>query len=189
MKKWPIGHINSFGNNNHKNKHYRVTHKINGHCSGHIPQLRDFFKRMSTYGFARNWIVFVFVCFYSKIKYKNRVYFKIFFFSKYSRWIFQCDSTLPLKTMTLTTLINTIWGRLISHALQLFFLPIVFRGIKQNIIYIYPYENSNSSRAPSNIHRTWLSQIVNPSFLTMLPHKFHFFYPIGFFKPFFKISI
>lgn len=80
LKKWPIGHINSFGNNNHKNKHYRVTHKINGHCSGHIPQLRDFFKRMSTYGFARNWIVFVFVCFYSKITYKNRVYFKIIFF-------------------------------------------------------------------------------------------------------------
>lgn len=46
LKKWPIGHINSFGNNNHKNKHYRVTHKINGHCSGHIPQLRDFFKHL-----------------------------------------------------------------------------------------------------------------------------------------------
>lgn len=83
------------------------------------------------------------------------------FFSKYSRWIFQCDSTLPLKTMTLTTLINTIWGRLQCNfpRVTAFFLPIVFRGIKQNIIYIYPYENSNSSRAPSNIHRTWLSQL------------------------------
>lgn len=40
-----------------------------------------------------------------------------------------------------------------------FFLPIVFRGIKQIIIYIYPYDNSNRSRAPSNIHRTWLSQL------------------------------
>lgn len=94
-----------------------------------------------------------------KLHIKTGLFFKIIFFSKYSRWIFQCDSTLPLKTMTLTTLINTIWGRLISHALQLFFLPIVFRGNKQNIIYIYPYENSNSSRAPSNIHRTWLSQL------------------------------
>lgn len=109
--------------------------------------------------FVRNSIVFVFVCFYSKITYKNRVYLKSFFFPNYPRLTFQCDTTLPLKTMTLTTLINTIWGRLISHALQLFFLPIVFRGIKQNIIYIYPYENSNSSRALSNIHRTWLSQL------------------------------
>lgn len=50
--------------------------------------------------------------------------------------------------------LNQHYLRLISHTLQLFW-PIVFRGIKQNIIYIYPYENSNSSRAPSNIHRTF----------------------------------
>lgn len=50
--------------------------------------------------------------------------------------------------------LNQHYLRLISHTLQLFW-PIVFRGIKQNIIYIYPYENSNPSRAPSNIHRTF----------------------------------
>lgn len=102
--------------------------------------------------FVRNSIVFVFVCFYSKITYKNRFISNHFFFQiilgEYSnviqpypwrRWLWQ---------------LNQHYLRLISHTLQLFWL-IGFRGIKQNIIYIYPYEHSNPSRAPSNIHRTF----------------------------------
>lgn len=108
LKKWPIGQSIPLATIIIKISIIE-SHKINEHCSGHIPQLRDFFKRMSTYGFARNWIVFVFVCFTLKLHIKTGFISKSFFFFQNNPlnieyWIFQCDSTLPLKTMTLTTL-------------------------------------------------------------------------------------